>query len=181
MNARLLTPELRARLKAPLGDLFTGDEPTAARAAWALVLQGTPAKVIIVGDRVAADSATLGVEADLYIVDGRVMRRTVTVEHPAVERVLDIENPAGTLTSSAVNAVRRALAGREKARIDVKGEEDLLTLPAILEAPLGSFVVYGQPGEGVVVVEVTEAKKKEIRQMVESMPCDAWTAPERHH
>ena len=39
-------------------------------------------------------------------------------------------------------------------KIVVEGEEDLATLPAILYAPPGSVVVYGQPDEGSVLVKV---------------------------
>jgi len=43
----------------------------------------------------------------------------------------------------------------------VEGEEDLLTLVVMVTAPLGSLVVYGQPNEGLVLVEVNgEAREK---------------------
>jgi len=42
----------------------------------------------------------------------------------------------------------------------VTGEEDLLALPAIVLAPLGSVVLYGQYDKGVVINEVTEELKK---------------------
>jgi hypothetical protein len=51
----------------------------------------------------------------------------------------------------------------------VLGEEDLLTLPAIVEAPIISFVIYGQPEEGIVLVEVDEKKKKEIHALIDAM------------
>ncbi|MEM2905349.1 MAG: DUF359 domain-containing protein [Candidatus Bathyarchaeia archaeon] len=170
VNARTLTPELRMRLKAPLGRLFTGDEGRAAREAWSQVLSDCPAKIIVVGDRVTLDSAGLNVRADLYIVDRKVMRQAVSMEYPQVDKTFEVENPPGTITSSAVEAVRRAVASCGRVRITVRGEEDLLTLPAILEAPIGSCVVYGQPGIGVVVVKVTEEKKREVQAMVEAMP-----------
>jgi len=172
LNARVLTPELRARLKSPLGALFTGDKARPAQEAWALALRDRPVKVIVVGDRVTEDSAALKVRADLYIVDRRIMRRTVSVRYPEVDRAVTVGNPAGRITRSAVEAIRAALASGERTRIEVQGEEDLLTLPAILEAPLGSCVIYGQPREGVVVVKVTEAKKREIQAMVDGMPWD---------
>ena len=52
-------------------------------------------------------------------------------------------------------------------KIYVEGEEDLATLPAVLLSPTGSMVAYGQPGEGVVLVEVDESKKKEFEEYVE--------------
>jgi uncharacterized protein (UPF0218 family) len=51
----------------------------------------------------------------------------------------------------------------------VDGEEDLLTLIAILYVPEDSFVIYGQPYEGIVVVKATEAKKEEISGILNSM------------
>ncbi|MBI4226331.1 DUF359 domain-containing protein [Candidatus Roizmanbacteria bacterium] len=55
---------------------------------------------------------------------------------------------------------------KEKQLIVVKGEEDILALPAILFAPLHSVVLYGQIDMGVVMVEVTEQKKKEIQKLI---------------
>ena len=51
-------------------------------------------------------------------------------------------------------------------QIKIQGEEDLLALPAILLAPLGSVVIYGQKDLGVVVVEVTEEKKEEVKKII---------------
>ena len=54
-------------------------------------------------------------------------------------------------------------------KIIVDGEEDLATLPAILYAPLGSAVVYGQPNEGSVLVDVTPEKKLHIEEFMKKM------------
>jgi uncharacterized protein (UPF0218 family) len=51
----------------------------------------------------------------------------------------------------------------------VDGEEDLLVLVAVLYAPVGGLVVYGQPGEGVVVVRVTDAKRAEALGILKGM------------
>ncbi len=40
----------------------------------------------------------------------------------------------------------------------VDGEEDLAVLPCVLTAPPESVVLYGQPGEGVVLCEVDRFK-----------------------
>ena len=49
------------------------------------------------------------------------------------------------------------------------GEEDLLALAAVLFAPFGSMVVYGQPKQGIVVIDVTEDSKRRIHDIVERM------------
>jgi len=54
-------------------------------------------------------------------------------------------------------------------RIFVRGEEDLAALPAILLAPEGSVVLYGQPDEGVVFVSITKSKKEEILDLLDKI------------
>jgi hypothetical protein len=44
--------------------------------------------------------------------------------------------------------------------VRVRGEEDLLALVAIIEAPIGSLVIYSQPRMGVVLVDVDEQAKQ---------------------
>ncbi len=51
----------------------------------------------------------------------------------------------------------------------VKGEEDLLTLIAVLFAPKNAFVVYGQPHSGVVVVKVTSERKARAQEFLNAM------------
>ena len=51
----------------------------------------------------------------------------------------------------------------------VDGEEDLLTIVAVLLAPYGSMVMYGQPKQGVVVLEVKEEVKKRFREIIGRM------------
>ena len=53
--------------------------------------------------------------------------------------------------------------------IVVEGEEDLLTLIAVLYAPENSFVIYGQPHSGVVVVKVTGQKKRQVQEFLNAM------------
>jgi uncharacterized protein (UPF0218 family) len=50
--------------------------------------------------------------------------------------------------------------------LDVDGEEDLATLPAVVAAPDGASVVYGQPDEGMVLVEVTPETRAEMRELL---------------
>ena len=69
-------------------------------------------------------------------------------------RVLKVKNPPATLTKELIDQIRDSLAGEERVKIVVEGEEDLATLPAILYAPPDSVVVYGQPDEGSVLVKV---------------------------
>ncbi|MBM3212057.1 DUF359 domain-containing protein, partial [Candidatus Poribacteria bacterium] len=51
--------------------------------------------------------------------------------------------------------------------VKVIGEEDLAGVPAILLSPLGTVVLYGQPQQGIVVVEVSEEKKRQLLQLLD--------------
>ena len=68
-----------------------------------------------------------------------------------------------------MSAMKKAFAGEKPAMVLIDGEEDLLTIPAVIEAPLGAVVFYGQPLEGVVAVEVDERSKANARQILRLM------------
>ncbi len=51
----------------------------------------------------------------------------------------------------------------------VEGEEDLLTLVAVVLAPLGSLVAYGQPDRGIVIVVVSDVEKSLAEQIIRGL------------
>ena len=57
--------------------------------------------------------------------------------------------------------------------LDVEGEEDLATLPAVVAAADGTGVVYGQPDEGMVLVRVTPETRAEMADLLERFEGDA--------
>ena len=48
----------------------------------------------------------------------------------------------------------------------VEGEEDMLALPLSTMAPKGSAVLYGQPLEGIVLVNITEEKQNQAKDLM---------------
>uniref|UniRef100_UPI002480868F DUF359 domain-containing protein n=1 Tax=Halorubrum sp. F4 TaxID=2989715 RepID=UPI002480868F len=62
-----------------------------------------------------------------------------------------------------------ALSDPDPVTIEVDGEEDLAALPAILATSDGASVVYGQPGEGMVRVEVTPESRRTARELFEAL------------
>ena len=157
-----LPDSLRPRLKLPMGELF----PTTATALEHL-REVKPVKLVSVGDVATAELLRAGVKPDIAVVDYMVMRAPVSED---VKRVIDeydieivrVKNMPGTITPE----LRRALETEKQAKVVVEGEEDLAVIPAVLSAPLGSVVVYGQPNEGLVVVKVTGEKKREFEQIL---------------
>ena len=85
------------------------------------------------------------------------------------EKTFNVINPAGTITDEAYQTVGKAVNFPGRTKVLVDGEEDLLTLVAVLSAPDGSIVVYGQPRTGIVIVSVSEDTKKKFRKIVDRM------------
>jgi uncharacterized protein (UPF0218 family) len=134
-----------------------------------LVVEKKPRKLIAVGDRVSKNIVKRGVRLDLAIIDNKVMRKFITPVKLETKKTYKISNPAGTLADEAWHVIREAVEYEGRVKVLVEGEEDLLTLVAVLSAPVGSLVVYGQPKKGIVVIDVTEAAKRKIREIVKRM------------
>ncbi|MDH7557214.1 MAG: DUF359 domain-containing protein [Candidatus Bathyarchaeota archaeon] len=164
-----LTPELRIRLKKPLGTLIRGSFAEAMTRFKEIVDKEKPASVISVGDTVSRNLLENRILPQLSIVDNRVMRRIAQPLPPTEHKTVNVKNPPGTITEEAVIAIQDALKSAWKTKIVVDGEEDLLTLIAVLYAPENAFVVYGQPYEGIVVVKATSDKKEEIANILKTM------------
>jgi uncharacterized protein (UPF0218 family) len=128
-----------------------------------------PTKVCVVGDFTTLKTLEYGIEADLYIIDNKIMRKPIDVLLPQELKLVKTINPAGMITVTAWETVKKTLCSDIRTGIVVEGEEDLLALPVIKFAPLGAFVVYGQPNKGIVVVRVTKEKKKEINEIISLM------------
>ena len=164
-----LTPELRVRLKQPFGVLVRGTFSETMSKLMGIVGGEKPPVVVGVGDTVSRNLHEYGVNARLLITDDRRRRRRVKPMVFLGRNVVHVRNPAGVITEEAVAAVREALEGSARVHVVVDGEEDLLVLVAVLYAPLGGLVVYGQPGEGVVVVRVTAEKRAEALGILKAM------------
>lgn len=169
MRIRLLTPALRKKLKSPLGLLIRGSFDETMKELKRIVEKEKPRKIISVGDVVSKNMIKKGIFSNVLIVDNRVMRKTIKPISIDADQTLHVKNPPGTLTDKAWTIIQAALEQRLTTMVLVDGEEDLLTLVAVLCAPENSLVVYGQPHVGIVVVKVTEQKKKHIRQIVDEM------------
>lgn len=131
-----------------------------------MVSRLNPTRIITVGDVVSAEARAAGIKVNLGVIDGRTMRRDYDKKQSlGPTSTFHVKNPAGTITEAAWRAVTDGMK-KSNATIFVDGEEDLLTLPAVMEAPEGAIVVYGQPSEGIVVVTVTSEKKAELNRIV---------------
>jgi len=86
-------------------------------------------------------------------------------------RTLPARNPPGTISDELVLAIRDAVAD-PPAMIVVEGEEDLAVIPLVLAAPTGVMILYGQPGEGVVLRRVDGKARKAARSFLSRFIAD---------
>jgi GTP-dependent dephospho-CoA kinase len=166
-----VTPELREKFKEPFGLLLRGTFSETMKQLSSVVKKEKPSRIVSVGDRVSRNLHEHGISPQLSITDNKSLRRRVQPATFQAKKVFYVKNPQGTITEEAVAAVQEALRGEEDVHVIVDGEEDLLTLIAVLYAPENAFVLYGQPYEGVVVVKVTAEKKAETEKFLEAMAC----------
>jgi uncharacterized protein (UPF0218 family) len=164
-----LTPSLRVFLKEPFGILITGTAKETMAALKALVEKEKPARLVSVGDVVSQNMHESGLHPQLTVIDHISLRDQAMPKQAPVENTVYVNNPQGTITEEAILAIKAALDSNAHTHIEVKGEEDLLTLIAVLYAPQNSFVVYGQPHLGIVVVKASVEKKDQVKQFLKEM------------
>lgn len=160
---------MREKLKAPLGLLIQGSFDETMKKLKELTEKERPSMVISVGDAVSDNMMKHGISLQVLIVDNKVMRDSIQPIAVDADQTLHLKNPPGTLTEEAWTVIRKALNEKGRTKVLVDGEEDLLTLVAVLCAPENSLVVYGQPHEGIVVVKVTEKTREKMRRIVDAM------------
>lgn len=168
---------LRAYLKIPLGTLFIGP-PKKVWQEIALYLSSIQIKKFVtVGDIVTFNCLKhTQIIPDIMIIDRKTLRKkhnfdfqTHLKERNVNFSIVIIHNPAGTLTAETVNALQKIYKTDTKILLDVNGEEDLVTIPAVIYAPINSVIVYGQPSQGVVLIRVTTNIKKKFENIFRKM------------
>ena len=157
---------MREELRQPLGILIREEPPASIKRLQHLIQLYTPTVIIGVGDVVSKNLVTGDVDTKIVIIDGKTRRTEVGAgRYPGFQRI-QLTNPQAHITEAAWEKIGTALSSPRRSVIEVKGEEDLLSIPAILLVPEGSFVVYGLPGEGMVVVRCDVEAKTHINSLL---------------
>ena len=80
-----------------------------------------------------------------------------------------VSNPPGTISAEAQRILFQSIQKYKTLAIIVEGEEDLLVLPLMVQMPIGSVIIYGQPREGMVVITLTEERKNWAKNFIDQM------------
>lgn len=162
-STKTLPASLRAALQQPMGLVFEGPEDDisqAARRCATHIQNAGYAQIIAIGDIVFKALESVNMKVDVAVIDYRTKR--VPLESTVQQSPANAHNKASLIESAAVaylNTLIKTSTSEISLQMVVEGEEDLLVLPAVMLAPLRSWVCYGQPGIGMVAVEVTEQTK----------------------
>lgn len=162
---------LRPQLQKPLGRIIEAQFVKAA-------LKANKDNIVItVGDITTQAALVCGVRPALAIIDLQVERRPYqTLEDyafPRIYSILKLKSGPGFIAKEAIEAIEgwsKTIRDRKRTVLVVDGEEDLLTLPSIVHAPVGSILYYGSPPssgvEGLVEVPITEELKKTVKDLL---------------
>jgi len=119
--------------------------------------------LVTVGDVVTATALRYKIIPKLSIVDFKTKREQSLPTIPnRWDRTVKVKNAPGSISVELWNSIESAFRSKGNTLIEVEGEEDLASIPAILMAPDGAIVIYGVPDKGIAVYEVGE----HLRQLV---------------
>jgi hypothetical protein len=122
--------------------------------------------IISIGDVTTINLQKEGIKPDMGIIDNKIERKESEFKNKLVNYNVQLkaENPPGTITRNLWNTIKKGFhlieTSQNNILIIVNGEEDLAVIPCVIMAPSNSIILYGQPGEGVVVCEVDKVKSE---------------------
>lgn len=152
-----LDDKSRMELKKPLGPLFPIFEDV-------LDLIKDYDFIVTVGDVTTNNLLKNGVKPNIGIIDNRIQRSDSESDLSFDMNIVHSTNPAGQITNNLWetidDTIKKSIKTKEKFIIVVEGEEDLAVLPCAIICPENTLILYGQPNEGVVALNVDETRKK---------------------
>lgn len=147
----------RSELKKPLGKLYSDFEDV-------LDFLKNYDFLVTVGDVTTENLLKNGIQPNIGIIDNRIQRVDVEEKFSFETDIVYSKNPAGQITDdlweTIETTIEKSINNNKKYFIVVDGEEDLAVLPCVLMCPDSTLILYGQPNEGVVALNVEKTRKK---------------------
>lgn len=120
--------------------------------------------IILVGDSTIERFTANNWPFHIGVFDRMIQRKPAQGITLDIEPDFVVQNSAGSITPELARSIQKLLrSDLTKPRyLFVQGEEDLSAIPAVLLAPLGSVVYYGQPKIGLVEIVSSENVKAQL-------------------
>lgn len=156
-----MTDELREELKKPLGEIIID----------ASSLKKNFGIIISVGDETTKYLNNSGLSPDISVIDFKIAREkrfsdVRDLGFSGSESIINVSNPPGKISSEIFVTAKKIFDINLKTIVLIEGEEDLVVLPMVLASPIGNRLFYGQPNEGMVIIDIDESIKAKIREIV---------------
>lgn len=161
----ILPENLRRGLSLPFGKKFvstTSDKPS---------MDVNAANIFAVGDQTTVYFMQNNLIPKISIIDFKIERKVKFKEVSDLgfgkgTNILNVSNPPGRITRELILSIQTALHAHDNLIIVVDGEEDLAVIPLVLLSPTPSSIFYGIRKFGIVQVDTTIQKKKEILNLL---------------
>jgi len=157
MKTYILPDELKKELRKIWGIPIFGKKKEVEKRFNEILKEKKFKKIITVGDY-----CSLNLPSDIKIFDGKIERKKVK-KIPKFS--LRCSNPSGTIQQEVWPKIKKAI--KENKNLFVDGEEDLLVIPAVLLSEKNVAVIYGFPGKGICLIEVSPEFKKDFKELLE--------------
>lgn len=159
ISQKALSSSVKSKLKKPFGKIVKINSKLKLK------------NLIAVGDISVSQLLKFRILPKISIVDFYVQRKLrfhnlTQLGFGSANADVIVKNPAGTISKSLSTQIGKALIKQNSTVILVDGEEDLAAIPAILLAPLGYTIVYGQPERGAVVVNIDNKIKESLCEIL---------------
>lgn len=125
--------------------------------------------VVCIGDVVTYTLLSYGIHMDVAVVDHSTCRGDFVHKEKIIsmiEKKISIRNEPATISDEAFRTIREVMTStfpkETTLLVEVEGEEDLLLMPAVINAPENSVLFYGQPDAGIVAVYPNEKLRDEM-------------------
>jgi uncharacterized protein (UPF0218 family) len=169
-----LPEEMRIELKRPFGELIRNDELDDVN------IRGIIKDRLLItcGDETTKRIHEMGFNINIAIIDFKTHREEYKERDKLMnicERTVKVDSAPATISSELEEVLKTEIGYMDTHRgssvmIEVTGEEDLAFIPSVLYSPSNKTVVmYGQPGEGLVVAQVDDELKNRIKDIYDRM------------
>ncbi|ENN96683.1 hypothetical protein J422_00891 [Methanocaldococcus villosus KIN24-T80] len=145
---------LREELRKPFGKVYK-------------TIPNINGDIVTVGDIVTKTLIEKNIIPKLSIIDKKTKRNIPVEINHKFKKVFKVKNPPGYISDEAIESIKylSKLNDRDVALI-VDGEEDLLTILVIKYFPIGTYVLYGLPDKGMVVLKINSKLKQKIEEIL---------------
>lgn len=164
-----LPEEQRSKLVQPFGDVISDFEGEYKKHSF------SKDTLITVGDVITKSCNELGIRQKIAVIDFHTRRKRTFTHNRELgfegnEKVFTVGNPKSHVTAALFELTKHifsVFSQYKRIIVEIDGEEDLAVLPFLLAAPLGFIILYGQPQQGAVRIDVTEKTKEKAFSLVD--------------